>query len=158
LFAERPSVASMPSAAGRREEFVPLEPKSFDALGIPQVLVENLVLKYLLNVGIATGRRAAEQLKLRVIHLAELLGGMKQEQLVALRRSSGVNDYEFELTAPGGERARRLYELGTYFGAAPVSLQEYTRSMLAQSPRRDRPTAEGLRRALGELLVDRTTF
>ena len=79
---------------------------------------------------------------------------MKGEQFVVHRRSAGVNDYEFELTVPGVERARRLFEQATYFGTAPVSLEDYTRSIVQQAPGRERPTTQSLQKALGDLLVN----
>ena len=42
----------------------------------------------------------------------------------------------------------------TYFGAAPVSLEDYTASVKAQSVTRQHPRMEDLRRALGDLVLD----
>ena len=47
---------------------------------------------------------------------------MKADQLVVYRASAPMNDYLYQLTEPGRERARRFVEHCTYFGAAPVTL------------------------------------
>ena len=44
-----------------------------------------------------------------------------------------VGDYVFELTDIGRDRARRYSEQCTYFGTAPVSLQDYIDSVELQS-------------------------
>ena len=44
-----------------------------------------------------------------------------------------MNDYQYQLTDLGRERARRYSQHCTYFGAAPVSLADYVASVKAQS-------------------------
>lgn len=146
------------ASAGRRDEPHPQEPPSVEALGVPVSVIEGLVLKFILNAGAVIGRQIADQIRIPYAVAADLLRRMKVEQLVAHRRSAGVNDFEFELTVTGLDRARRLFEHGTYFGAAPVPLEDYCRSVLAQSPTREPPRAAHLQRALADLSISRTTF
>jgi hypothetical protein len=64
-----------------------------------------------------------------------------------------MNDFVYQLTDLGRERARRLTQHCTYFGAAPVVLEDYIASVHAQSLTGQHPTADDLRRAFDGLLL-----
>jgi hypothetical protein len=134
-------------------DFVPQEPTSFHAAGLNDSLVESLALKHLLARGDSTGREIADQLKLPFILVDELLRGLKNEQLMAYRASAPMNDFLYQLTDLGRERARRYWNHSTYFGAAPVSLPEYVASVKAQSLTKQQTTVEHLRSAFGDLVL-----
>jgi predicted ATPase with chaperone activity len=142
----------------RGATFPPREPRSLSETGLPEMQVESLILKYLLNCDIATGRQIAMQVCLPPGLIFVTLRRLKAEQLVVYRGSCGLDDYEHELTPTGYERARRLYEQFSYFGAAPVTLDEYRASVSAQSALADAPTADSLREALKELRVHDDMF
>lgn len=134
--------------------FVPTEPKSFREAGLTDTAVESLVLKFLLARGDATGREAADQIKLPFLLIDELLRNLKNEQLVGHRGSAPMNDFVYQLSDVGRERARRFWNHCTYFGAAPVSLEDYIASVKAQSLTTQTPTAESLRAAFGDMLLN----
>ncbi|VAX42307.1 Predicted ATPase with chaperone activity, associated with Flp pilus assembly [hydrothermal vent metagenome] len=152
LLDDLPQVRALPKV------FVPHEETSLEALGIPQHIIEKQILKYLLNAGDVTGRQIACQLKLSGSLVTGLLRQMKSEMLVSYKQASGPSDYEFILTERGHTIAQRAYERSTYFGTVPVTLEEYLFSVKAQSPGRERPTAEKLRNALGELKISPKMF
>jgi len=135
--------------------FLPTEPASFDDAGLTDSEVEALILKYLLNRGDATGRDIADQLKLPFVLIDELLREIKNEQLVVHRGSAPMNDYQYQLTDVGRERARRYSAHCTYFGSAPVGLQDYIESVTAQSLAGQRPSAENLHAAFEDLLLNK---
>ena len=132
---------------------MPVEPDSFAAAGLTDSEVEALILKFLLARGDAAGRDIAEQIKLPLVPVAQLLSEIKYSQLVVHRGSAPMNDFVYQLTDFGRERARRLSQHCTYFGAAPVSLEDYIASVHAQSLTRQHPTAADLRRAFEGLLL-----
>ena len=133
--------------------FIPQEPKSFQSAGLNDSIVESLALKHLLARGDGTGRDVADQLKLPFILIDELLRGLKSEQLIAIRGSATMNDFVYQLTDLGRERARRYWNHCTYFGSAPVSLEDYIASVKAQSLSGQQTTADDLRRAFGDLVL-----
>ncbi len=98
---------------------MPIEPDSFAAAGLTDSEVEALILKFLLARGDASGRDIAEQIKLPFVPVGQLLSEMKYGQLVVHRGSAAMNDFVYQLTDLGRERARRLAQHCTYFGAAP---------------------------------------
>jgi hypothetical protein len=149
--------ATAPSATPSSDdsnEFFPEEPASFRAAGLAESEVESLILKFLLARGDATGREVSDQIKLPFVLIEELLRQMKQEQLVVHRGAAAMNDYQFQLTDLGRERARRYSEHCTYFGAAPVYLPDYIQSVQAQSITRQHPTSEHLQHAFDDLLIN----
>jgi hypothetical protein len=137
----------------RTGDFLPLEPNSFREAQLGEAFAEGLALKYLLACGTSTGRGIADQVALPFKLLEDVLRQMKSDQLVVYRGSAPMNDYEYQLTDMGRERARRLTEHCTYYGAAPVSLKDYVESVAAQSLTNLRPTQKDLAKALEDLLI-----
>jgi len=137
------------------DDFVPREPTSVREAGLTDSEVESLILKYLLARGDATGRDVAEQVRLSYVILDEMMRQMKFDQLLVYRGTSAMNDYIYQLTDLGRERARRLVEHCSYYGAAPVPLKDYIEGVTAQSLTRQHPTREDLERAFEDLLINK---
>jgi len=136
------------------EHFVPREPQSLQEVGLSESEVESLILKLMLSRGDLVGRDIADHIRLPFVLVDELLRQMKQDQLVVYRSSAAMNDYLYQLTDLGRERARRQAEHCTYFGAAPVKLDAYIDSVKAQSLENQHPTEEDLRRAFSDLQIN----
>jgi len=143
------------AGAGLSDQFLPPEPKTFVEAQLNGSEVEALILKLLLGRGDATGRDIADHTKLPFVLLDEFLRQMKQEQLIVHRGSAAMNDYLYQLTDIGRERARRLSAHCTYFGAAPVSLKDYIASVSAQSLTSQHPTQADLEGAFADLLINK---
>jgi predicted ATPase with chaperone activity len=90
--------------------------------------------------------------------MAEILKQMKEDNLVGYKSSSGLHDYQFQLTNTGNERALQEYQMCTYYGAVPVSFSQYVRSVKAQSLDHLVPTSESLASALSDLNLNEKTF
>jgi predicted ATPase with chaperone activity len=155
---DRPTVSAAasdtsPIAPGCTDEFVPIEPASVRDAGLTDSEVESLILKYLLSRGDCTGREVADQVRMPFILLDPLLRQMKFDQLLVYRGSAPMNDYVYQLTDLGRERARRMMEHCTYFGAAPVSLADYVASVKAQSLEQQHPSEQDLKHAFSDILV-----
>jgi predicted ATPase with chaperone activity len=144
-----------PGETDSAKAFVPCEPASFRQAGLSESEVEALILKFLLSRGDATGREIADQVKLPFVPVDQLLRQMKTDQLVVHRGSAPMNDYQYQMSDLGRERARRYAQHCTYFGAAPVSLADYVASVKAQSLTVQHPSADDLYRAFGDLLLSK---
>ena len=147
-----------PDGEHLKNDYWPVEPESFRAADLTESEVEALILKFLLARGDAAGREIADQVKLPFVLVDELLRGMKNDQLVVHRGSAAMNDYQYQPTDLGRERARRHSAYCTYFGAAPVSLEDYIASVQAQSLTGQHPAVEDLSRAFEDLLLNRRMF
>ncbi|HQF13677.1 MAG TPA: AAA family ATPase, partial [Thermogutta sp.] len=121
-------------------DFIPVEPTTLEEAQLTESEVEALILKYLLARGDATGRAIADQVKLPFIIVDAIMRRMKADRLVAHRGDAPMNDYVYELSDLGRERARRYSQICSYFGAAPVSLSDYVTSVAIQSLTKQRPT------------------
>jgi hypothetical protein len=150
----RPAAREQASRAGIPDAFYPVEPTSFEEAEITNSAVEGLVLKMMLSRGDVTGREVHEHIKLPFRLIDELLRQLKMDQLVVHKGAAPLNDYLYQLTDIGRERARRLAEHCTYFGAAPVSLEQYVAAVAKQSLTRQHPTVADLQRAFSDLLIN----
>ena len=135
-------------------KFVPVEPTSLGEAKLTESQVEALALKYLLAVGDASGRDIADQICLPFVLVDELLRQMKADQIVVHRGSAPMNDYQYQLSDLGRERARRHAQRCTYFGAAPVALSDYISSVEAQSLVHSNPSEDALHEAFEGLLLN----
>jgi hypothetical protein len=144
--------------ASSENTFFPKEPESFVDAELTESSVEALILKFLLAHGDVIGRDIAEQVKLPFVPIDNLLREMKNQQLVCHRGSAPMNDFQYQLTDIGRERARRLAQHSSYFGSAPVSLKDYINSVHSQSLTKQRPTADDLCHAFEDLLLNKTMF
>lgn len=151
-----PASAVAPAEAGAadRQEWVPREPPDLRAAGLSDSDVEALALKLLLSRGAVVGRDIASHLRLPFVLVEEVLRQLKREQLVLYRSSAEMNDFVYQLTEFGCERARRHAAHCSYFGAAPVALSDYIQSVQAQSMEKQHPTREDLQHAFQDLLIN----
>lgn len=134
-------------------EYVPIEPVTFEEAGTTPSEVEALVLKFLLTKGEASGRAIAEQIKMPFALVEGLLRQLKQEQMVGYRDAATINDYIYILSGTGRDRARRYDQECTYYGATPVTLNDYRESIRLQSLQEQNPSLEDLQHAFRDLLI-----
>ncbi len=135
--------------------FLPLEPANLKAARLSEGIAESLILKFLLACANCTGREVSEQIKMPFKIVEQILRDLKHEQLIVYRGTASMNDYDYQLTDMGRERARRYSEQSTYFGSAPVALEDYIASVAAQSITRQHPSVEDLHRAFDDLLLSK---
>lgn len=145
-----PAVRPAPVSRG---QFLPLEPESLEQSGLSHSDVEALVLKSLLNLGKATGRKLSAQLRLPFRMMQGVLHAMKVEMLIGYANQAPMSDYEYELTSSGAQRAGMCNQRCTYCGAAPVSLDEYIRSIELQSLKSCRPRLTEVIKAFDDLTI-----
>ena len=138
-----------------RGEWMPIEPDTLAAAGLTDGEVEALILKTLNGRAEATGRYLSDHLKLPFRIIDPLMHSLKQDRLVAHKGAAPMNDYVYQLTELGRERAKKFAEHCTYFGSAPVPLAAYIESVKQQTLTDQHPTEEDLHRAFEDLLIDK---
>ncbi len=111
------------AAAVEKTTFVPHEPTSFLEAELTESEVEALVLKLLQSRGEATGRFVAEHVRLPFLLIDGLMRQMKQDQLVVHKGAATMNDYVYQLTEFGRERARRLPRIALILAPLPFRLK-----------------------------------
>ncbi|MEN1681721.1 MAG: AAA family ATPase [Planctomycetota bacterium] len=131
----------------------PPEPVSIAAAGLTDGDVEALVLKSLLHDGAKTGSEIAAHVCLPRRSLTEMLDRLRDELLIAIRGSSGLHDFCYQLTEAGFARARRHAEQCNYSGAAPVPLAAYETAIRRQSIQHAKLKLKQLHKALGDMCL-----
>jgi predicted ATPase with chaperone activity len=129
----------VPAIATATTPFVPREPNTLADIGLGVAEVEALILKFMLHQGTLTGRQIAQHVRLPSNIVFEVLRGLKSQMLVAYKASAPMGDFEHDLTETGLARAQRWMNRCTFYGAAPVSMREYTDSVARQTVRNARP-------------------
>jgi len=135
------------------QPIIPLEPNSLEEAGVSGQVVEEIIMRFLLNRGEASGRTIAEQIKLPFRLIEPTLVRLKSQQFSGYLGSTSMNDYIHTLSDSGRDRARRHLQKTTYFGSAPVPLEKYIESVKLQSVELQHPTREALKNAFSDLLV-----
>ncbi|HAP06486.1 MAG TPA: AAA family ATPase [Planctomycetaceae bacterium] len=139
------------------ESFVPRQPLTLKDVGVSYAVLERIILRFLLSTSAVTGRRIATQLRLPWKLTEPLLKQLRQEKHIDLTGTTAAGDSEFVLTPTGRERARQYLLESSYFGAAPVPLEDYANAVAQQSPSRLQVRMADLRRAFrGLILSDQT--
>ncbi len=134
--------------------FFPPVPRTLREAGVTEALVEELVCKYLLAQGEASVRMISEQICLPFAMVDHVISRLKHEQVLGYIGQAHMNDYVCKLTEVGRERGRRYSDLCSYFGATPVTFQQYVDSIKAQTINDQNPTLQDLERAFSDLLID----
>jgi hypothetical protein len=147
-----------PEAAGDRAadetpQSVPPEPTTLLESGIPRAELEALVLKILLQRGAGTGSMLGEMACLSRSITAEVLDRLRNELLVTIKSSSGIQDFVYQLTEAGFKRAQQHAARCNFVGPAAVQFDDYVASIYRQSLQRAPFTLGQLRRALSSLAL-----
>jgi hypothetical protein len=150
-----PSQTSAPSPTriGPINSFRPAPVSDFESAGLNPAQIESLVLKLLLSLGLATGRRIAEELGLPFGSFPDFLRTLKAQQIVGYANSATAGDYVYQLTDTGRARARGYFEDCQYVGTAPVPFSVYVESVAAQTIAHEHPKKADLERAFEDLLI-----
>ena len=127
-------------------------PYSLEDLGIPAVVVEDLVLRRTLLDGRTSILRLSEVLALTVSLMERLVEEIRGRQLLEVQGSEGRN-LVLTLSELGKAQASERMQLCRYVGPTPVSLDDYTRVTLSQTQRSEVNEA-CLREAFSDLVMD----
>ena len=138
----------------RDEVWRPVEPETIETAGVNETILEAIIYRYLQNIGEAEGRRISNQVKLPFRMVEPLLTRLKMEQNVAYKNATATNDYVYVLTETGRNIARNHINDCTYYGACPVMLNDYIKSISYQTIEGQYPKKSDLERAFSDLLIN----
>src|SRR4051812_2729185 len=134
-----------------RQDCWPTIPDRLEDLGVPRSVVADLVLRYLWLHGSGTLDLLNQTLKLSFPVLETIFHQFRNQQLLEVKGMVG-NDYAFTLTAGGRAQASGRNEVCQYVGPAPVSIQQYQKTVKAQAAH-VRLSRESLRSAFDDLVL-----
>ncbi len=128
---------------------------SAEAAGLPDAFVIELMLRHLARMGELRLFELAQRLGLSANQVAPLLAHMRTLQLIEIpRRGETEGDVSYNLTDLGHHQARLAFEKCQYAGPAPVTLVEYVNQVNRQSLRLHPTTAQRLKEAMGNLVIE----
>ncbi|MEN6534747.1 MAG: AAA family ATPase [Bryobacteraceae bacterium] len=139
------------TSTAQRPAFTPSVPDSLEKLGIPDVLVQDIVLRRVMIERTSTLQSLSKALHLAPPVVEAVFRQMRHRQLVEVLGMVG-NDYTFMLSGPGRQLATERFQMSQYAGPCPVSLNEYIAGVRHQKAVLE-INREKLRRALSDLVV-----
>ena len=151
-FAVAPGLAT-PGPSPTSTNFMPKSPETLQESGLQDHNIESLVLKSLHTVGAASSRQLSEQIKLPGEFIRDCLDRLRAELLVVHRGTTGLTDFVFQLTEGGVQRVKQYLTNNSYCGSAPVTLEQYNKSVHAQSTSRSVIKLDDFRTALQGLYI-----
>jgi predicted ATPase with chaperone activity len=146
--------SSLIAALGLDDSFLPQEPATTAETGLSEVLIEDLILKFLSGIGSESGRTISDNLCLPLAILEDRLVAMRHRQEIAPAGAALLGDHIYRLTDVGRDRALRALRECAYVGPAPVPLEDYVSSVQAQTISSERPRRSQLERAFADIHVE----
>jgi TM2 domain-containing membrane protein YozV len=140
------------------ENFHPAEPTCLEDIGLPVSLIESLILKRLNVIGSSCGRALAEFVCVPFACIERVVHSLRSRQLLVHNGSAPLNDYYYQLTDQGRQVAQAAMESCAYVGPAPVPLNDYIRSVDAQTIRGESPRRKDLIKAFENITIDEALF
>jgi MoxR-like ATPase len=113
----------------------PPEPQNLAECSLDESFVKDLILKTVYYGHRPTGRGIADTICLPFAVIGGLLQALRVEQMVEVVGSpNGLEQaFRYAITPKGRERALQALEQCQYVGPAPVTLEDYRRTVVAQS-------------------------
>jgi hypothetical protein len=142
---------SATTKAADRPVFSPPVPDSLEKLGIPDTLVQDLVLRRVFIERTATLGSLARTLKIPTSVVEAVFRQMRHRQLVEVMGMVG-NDYSFMLSGAGRQLAQERFQMMQYAGPCPVPLAQFHASTKAQTAKVS-VNREMLRQAMYDLVL-----
>ena len=141
-----------------KESFIPAPISKLEETGLSGLWLQDLVLKILYYQGYLTGFKVADEIALPFAGVMDqILEILKREKLVEIKSAQqiglGEGAYVYGITGLGIARAREALERSQYAGPAPVPLESYNKSVLAQGRERTVIKDHDLHRVLSSLVL-----
>src|SRR5262245_7735302 len=108
-------------------------PETLEATGLPESMIEQILLKSLYFQGDTMGRDLAAGLGLKFSVIERIIEALKHQHHVQVKKSLGMGNISaiYSLTESGRTVAREHLTHSQYAGKVPVPLEQYT-EMVAQ--------------------------
>jgi predicted ATPase with chaperone activity len=131
------------------------EPTTIEELGVPQSIVNDLMLRLLFNEGDVSLRRFTDVLRISAKIIDDILMRMQQEHIVDIAKAGNIgrSSYIYVLTDAGIGRARDSLERSQYMGSVPVPIEAYTQAILLQSGTRQKIPADTVQQSIQHLIL-----
>lgn len=139
----------------RSKRFTPPELNRIADTGLPQSLIEQLILKFLYFKGDLMGNELAQSMGFRFSMIESLVEQFKVQQLILVKGSRGLGPVSatLSLTEAGRRVTRDYLEGNQYVGPAPVPLSQYANAVAIQKLPNNWLSFERLAEAYSHLVI-----
>ena len=158
---QRQPASAQPAAPPARPVYEPPMPRSIEESGPNMGFLSDLVLKIMYFESYLSGTQIADRIRLPFTGIVDqVLEFLKREQLTEVKGQGGFGEqsYQYAITAKGREKAREALDRSNYAGAAPVTLEAYTKAMQRQSLKDFTVHQRAMRQGLAHLVLNERTF
>ncbi|TKB58426.1 P-loop NTPase family protein [Ferrimonas aestuarii] len=129
------------------------KPTSIAEVGVSEQLLQNLVLKHLLDADVLTLIALSNRLCLAGNIVQTLLDEAKRANLVENKQTTSDGQMRYALSEAGRNLAKLAFEKSGYLGPVPVPLEQYWSVCRAQSSRQHKVTREVIKRAFEKITL-----
>lgn len=126
-------------------------PHKIEELGVPESVIQDIVLRRALFEGRTSTLRLANSLALSVALMSKVVEDLRDLRHIEVLGLDGY-DYTLELTLQGRDQAADRMSLSRYAGAAPVNLKDYV-SVITRQSARPIVSLDSMRHAFEDLVV-----
>jgi energy-coupling factor transporter ATP-binding protein EcfA2 len=146
---------SLEGESERANGFHPAVPQTLAQTGLPNALIEQLILKFLYFKGELMARDLCGLMGLRFSLVEAMIEGLKAQLLIQVKSSLGYGPVSATLAlTDAGRRVTRDYlDTNQYVGPAPVPVSQYTNAVYAQRMPSKWLTRERLAAAYSQLVM-----
>jgi hypothetical protein len=143
-----------------RNSYIPPDPTCLEETGLNRTFVTEHLLRILYNKGRATGAELRDTICLGYGVIEPVLIEMRQTELVDIGGQRGYGDinYEYILTPRGNAFAADAMVKTAYAEAAPVPLEDWIKSVKAQSIKTINVTRRSIKEAFSDLVIEESIF
>lgn len=143
-------------ALQRSKRFNPPELETLEDSGLPESLIQQLILKFLYFQGDLMGNELASAIGFRFSMIEKLIEDFKVQHLIQVKGSRGLGPISatFSLTEAGRNATRDYLHTNQYVGPAPVPLSQYAEAVEIQKLPNNWLTLERLTEAYADLVVN----
>lgn len=140
---------------------IPVTPKRLEDLGLPMVMLLDLLLKTMFRKSLDRVTDIAKTLCISPVATQELIEIAKGQRLLETTgmlstSDDGSNEVGYRLSDAGKTRAQDALAQSEYYGAVPIPLDQYHEQVKKQSIKNVKVTREGLSQAMSHLILPPT--
>src|SRR5688572_3946972 len=149
------AIDTAPQLSSLAQEITPPIPETIQECGLPEAMIEQLIMKTLYFRNETLGREISVSLGLKFSVIESIMEYLKHQHLVQVRRSLGLGNISavYALTDNGRTVAREHLEANQYAGKAPVPLEQYATVVKLQRQRESWLSLEMLHSAFRHMVV-----
>jgi hypothetical protein len=139
-----------------QNSFTPKAPDTIEETGLNRTFLYEHIVRTIYNKGRVTGLELVDEIGLTYSILDTLLKELRGQELVDIGGQRGYGDvnYEYILTPRGNQAAADALLKTMYAGPCPVTLDEWIKSVKAQTVRDVVVTRRNIREAFQGLVID----